>query len=198
MRNNITSKIEQASVHNWSPDKMADSSESKSKKQKIDSKVRNSNILDLPNEILHKIFSMLPIFSIHHGLAPVCEHFRIISEIPEFAPHHLELKINHSFEEVDPFVASEFTKVTIESPMEYCVLEIPEFENVDEFILKKYDSNAPHTYCVSYGSYSLKALNIWDKFPNLMSLEIHAGYSNDVSLKNRFYQKSYQEMLCFL
>ena len=115
---------------------MAESSEPKCKRQKMVSIVKDSNILDLPNEILHKIFSMLPIFSVHHGLAPICERFRIISKIPEFSPNHLELKINHSFEEVDPFVASEFTKVTIESPMEYCVLEIPEFENVDEFILK--------------------------------------------------------------
>ena len=159
---------------------MADSSEQKPKRQKLGSTVRDSNILDLPNEILHKIFSMLPIFSIHHGLAPVCQRFRTISEVPEFSPH-LELKINQSFEEVDPFVASEYRKVTIESPMKSCILEIPEFENVDEFVLNKYDTTAPHIYCVSYGSYSLMSLEFWDKFPNLISLEIHAGYSNDVS-----------------
>ena len=172
---------------------MADGSEPKSKRQKMDVAVRETNIMDLPNEILHRIFLMLPNFSIHHGLAPVCQRFQTISELPEFAPH-LELKIRSSFEEAAPFVASEYRKLTIKSPMKSSVLEIPEFENVDEFILKKYDTNAPHTYCVSYRSYSLMALNIWDKFPNLMSLEIHAGYSNDVSWTNQSCQKTYPQL----
>ena len=158
--NNITSKLELASVHNW-PNKMADSSEPKSKRHKVNSIVSVSNILDLPNEILHKIFSMLPIFSIHHGLAPVCQRFQTISELPEFAPH-LELKIRSSFEEAAPFVASEYRKLTIKSPMKSSVLEIPEFENVDEFVLNKYDVDAPHIYS-GYGSYSLQYFDIWDK-----------------------------------
>ena len=145
----------------------------------MDVAISDANILDLPNEILCRIFSMLPIFSIHHGLAPICQRFQTISELPEFSPH-LKLKIRSSYEEADPFVASEFRKLTIDSPMYSGSLEIPEFESVDEFVLNKYDANAPHIYS-SYGSYSLKLLRIWDKFPNLTSLEIHAGYSLDVS-----------------
>ena len=111
------------SVHNWTLNRMADGSEPKSKRQKMDVAVRETNIMDLPNEILHRIFSMLPNFSIHNGLAPVCQRFQTISELPEFAPH-LELKIRSSFEEAAPFVASEFRKLTIKSPMKSSVLEI--------------------------------------------------------------------------
>ena len=168
---------------------MADGSEPKSKRQKMNVAVCETNIMDLPNEILHRIFSMLPNFSIHHGLAPVCQRFQTISELPEFAPH-LELKIRSSFEEVAPFVASEFRKLTIKSPMKSSVLEIPEFENVDEFVLNKYDADAPHIYS-GYGSYSLQHFDIWDKFPNLISLKIHAGFSNDVSWTNKCCQKTY-------
>ena len=63
---------------------MGDFFEPKAKMQKMDCKIRDLNILDLPSEILLKIFWFLPIFDIHHGVAMTCKRFLEISQLPEF------------------------------------------------------------------------------------------------------------------
>ena len=52
---------------------MADFSEPEAKMSRMDFTFKGMNILDLPCEILLKIFWMLPAFDIHQGVAIVAE-----------------------------------------------------------------------------------------------------------------------------
>ena len=58
---------------------MADFSEPEAKMSKMDFTFKAMNILDLPCEILLKIFWMLPAFDIHQGVAIVCKRFLFLS-----------------------------------------------------------------------------------------------------------------------
>jgi len=71
-------------VHNWTLLQMAGLSEPNAKMQKMDCIVSDLNILDLPSEILLKIFWFLPIFDIHNGVAMTCKRFLEFTRLPEF------------------------------------------------------------------------------------------------------------------
>merc|ERR1712020_661945 len=55
--------------------------------------LKRSHILDLPSEILLKIFALLPTYHIMHSIANVCKRFRIISEDSSLQPLEYERKI---------------------------------------------------------------------------------------------------------
>ena len=80
----MTNKLFSTSVHNWTLLQMAGLSEPNAKMQKMDCIVSDLNILDLPSEILLKIFWFLPIFDIHHGVAMTCKRFLEFTRLPEF------------------------------------------------------------------------------------------------------------------
>ena len=80
-------------VPNWTLLEMADFSEPKAKIHRTDLTCKDLNILDLPCEILLKIFWMLPIFDIHRGVAIVCKRFLHITRLPDFF-QLIDLKTN--------------------------------------------------------------------------------------------------------
>ena len=63
------------------------------RKKTLLSFLSSSHILDLPSEILLKIFALLPTYHIMHSIANVCKRFRIISEDSSLQPLEYERKI---------------------------------------------------------------------------------------------------------